>query len=287
MTGRNPQEEAKAERMNRDDTTLSVDEDGKDREPRVASQQTLLYSEAQRLVAFRRQHINRQNETPCPECATPVSIQAKKCPHCGSDIAEHTDSAREALEQLNHVTEEITALHAKELARHAEDSRARPLQERLGAFFCDGTVQQDLNVLAPAALLFFSVVVTLRVTASGLVFWLVAALGGSLAYALLRRSQIRHYLTVDLYRTVLFVGLGLVVSSAIFRPLPLWPASLAAIVEVKVPAANLRQAASTQSKVVDKLERGERLRVVDRNAGWFGVKTEDGTAGWIYANLVE
>ena len=272
--------------MNLDERTLPVEEE-KDREPRVASQQTLLYSEGQRLLAFRRQHINKQNETSCPECATTVSIQAKKCPHCGSDIAEYTDCAREALEQLNHVTEEIAALHAKELARHAENAQARPLLERLSAFFGDSSVQQDLKVLVPAGLLFFSVVVLLRVTTSGLVFWLVTALGGIVAHVLLHQSQIRHYLTVDLYRIVFFVGLGLVVSSAIFRPLPLWPASLAAIVEVKVPAANLRQAASTQSKVVDKLERGERLRVVDRNAGWFEVKTEDGTAGWIYANLVE
>ncbi len=99
--------------MNRDDTTLLVDKDEKKCEPRVASQQTLLYREGQRLLAFRRQHINKQNETSCPECVTTVSIQAKKCPHCGSDTAEYTDSAREALEQLNHVTEEIAA-HRRE-----------------------------------------------------------------------------------------------------------------------------------------------------------------------------
>ena len=273
--------------MNRDDTEALVDGDEKQREPRVASQQSLLYSEAQRLLAFRRQHINRQSETPCPECATSVSIQAKKCPHCGSDIAEYTDSAREALGELNQVTEEIAELHAKQLARHADNAQARPLLERLDAFFRDGSVQQDLKMLVPAGLLFFSVVVLLRMTTSGLVFWLVAALGGSVAYALLRRSQIRHYLTVDLYRTVLFAGLSLVVSSAVFRPMPLWPASLAATVEVRVPAANLREDASTQSSVVDKVARGERLRVVDRNGSWFEVKTEDGTSGWIYSSLVE
>ncbi len=273
--------------MNRDDKTLSVDEGQKDREPSVASQQSLLYREAQRLLAFRRQHINRQNETPCPECATSVSIQAKKCPHCGSDIAEYTDSAREALGELNEVTEEIAAIHAKQLARHADNAQARPLLERLDAFFRDGRIQQDLKMLVPAGLLFFSVVVLLRVMTSGLVFWLVTALGGTVAYALLRRSQIRHYLTVDLYRTVLFVGLSLVVSSAVFRPMPLWPASLAATVEVKVPAANLRKDASTQSEVVDRVERGERLRVVDRNGSWFEVKTQDGTSGWIYSRLVE
>ncbi len=273
--------------MNRDDTTLSVDDEKKNHEPLVASEQTLLYAEAQRLLAFRRQHINKQKETPCPECATPVSIMARKCPQCGSDIAEYTDSAREALEELNRVTEEIAALQKKELARRAEDAQARPILERLGAFVRDGTVQQDMRVLAPGALLFFSVVVLLRLTASGLVFWLVAVLGGVVAHAFLRRSQIRRYLTVDLYRTVLFVGLGLVVSSAVFRPIPLWPESLAATVEVSVPAANLRKDASTQSEVVDKVEHGERLRVVDRNGGWFKVKTEDGTSGWIYGNLVE
>jgi hypothetical protein len=185
-----------------DDATLIVTGEGKDAPapPLVQSQQSLLYAEARRLLDFKRQHITRQNQTPCPECAVPVSVQARKCPHCGSEIAEYTDAARQALGELNALTREIAELHSRELSRYAEGIRARSLRERAALFFADPQVQRDLRILLPAALLLFVVLVLVRVSASGLVFWLVAPLAGSLAWVTLRRSGVNHYVAVDLYR---------------------------------------------------------------------------------------
>ena len=275
--------------MSGDDETLVMEADEKDElaPPLVQSQQSLLYTEARRLLEFKRQHITSQNQTPCPECAVPVSVQAKKCRHCGSEIAEYTDAAQQALAALNLLTQEIAELHAKELSRFADDASRKSLAERVTRFLGDSQVQRDLRILLPAALLFFVVLVLLRSTANGLVFWLVAPLAGSIAYIALRRSGVRHLMAVDLYRTVLVAGLGALLSSAVFAPMAFWPKSLDATVEVKVRRANLRQEASVDSKVVGSTERGERLRVVDRSGAWFQVQTDDGETGWVYANSVQ
>jgi len=214
-------------------------------------------------------------------------VQAKKCRHCGSEIAEYTDAAQQALAALNLLTQEIAELHAKELSRFADDASRKSLAERVTRFLGDSQVQRDLRILLPAALLFFVVLVLLRSTANGLVFWLVAPLAGSIAYIALRRSGVRHLMAVDLYRTVLVAGLGALLSSAVFAPMAFWPKSLDATVEVKVRRANLRQEASVDSKVVGSTERGERLRVVDRSGAWFQVQTDDGETGWVYANSVQ
>lgn len=275
--------------MSADDATLIVTGEGKDTPapPLVQSQQSLLYAEARRLLDFKRQHITRQNQTPCPECAVPVSVQARKCPHCGSEIAEYTDAARQALGELNALTREIAELHSRELSRYAEGIRARSLRERAALFFADPQVQRDLRILLPAALLLFVVLVLVRVSASGLVFWLVAPLAGSLAWVTLRRSGVNHYVAVDLYRTLLAAGLGVLLCSALFAPRGFWPTSLTPTVSVKVQGANLRQQATADSKVVGSAARGERLHVVDRSGSWFRVRTDEGETGWIYADLVE
>jgi len=275
--------------VNGEDSTLVVDADAKDgpAPPLVQSQQSLLYTEARRLLEFKRQHITRQNQTPCPECAVLVSVQAKKCPHCSSEIAAHTDTARQALSELNALTREISELHARELSRYAEDAQTKSLAERVTRFFGDPKVQRDLRLLLPAALLFFVVLVLLRLTSTGLVFWLVAPLAGSIAYMALRRAGVRHYIAVDLYRTSLLAGLGVLLCSAAFAPMEFWPKSLAATVDVTVKAVNLRQEASADSKVVGSAERGERLRVMDRSGTWFQVQTDEGETGWVYADLVE
>jgi len=51
-----------------DDETLVMEADEKDElaPPLVQSQQSLLYTEARRLLEFKRQHITSQNQTPCP-----------------------------------------------------------------------------------------------------------------------------------------------------------------------------------------------------------------------------
>ena len=59
----------------------------------------LMSEEAKRLMDFKREHITN-NESPCPQCATHVSIQAVKCPHCTSDISRHTKNVRDELNKL-------------------------------------------------------------------------------------------------------------------------------------------------------------------------------------------
>jgi hypothetical protein len=274
--------------VSRDDETLAIDEpkDGRERSL-VRSEQSLLYSEAQRLLEFKRQHITRQNQTPCPECAVPVSVQARKCPHCGSEIADYTHEAREALGELNSLTAELAELQARELSRHADDAQARSAAERWSAFIGSPRVRRDLSLLLPAGLLLFVVLGVLRVSTSGLVFWLVTPLAGALAWLTLRRSGVRHLVVVDLYRSALGVGLGVLLCSAIFAPREFWPGSLAATVAVRVKSANLRQEASPDARVVGVAEQGERLRVTSRDGRWYRVKTDDGEAGWVYADLVE
>ncbi len=272
--------------MAKDDATLPAGDEAPDAPRSMASEQSILFNDAKRLLAFKRQHITRQNETPCPECAEPISIHAKKCRHCGSEIAEYTEAARESLEELRQLTDELSAIHAKELRRHAETARERPLRERALRLLRDESLQRGFMAVAPAALFLSAALLFLRLSTSGLAFWSALIVGGALALALLGRTNHRHYLTVDLFHLVLWVALGLFATSAVFRPMPFWPELLAATVEVTVESANVRAEPTTGAAIVAKAEQGERLRVVDRDGNWFEVRTDSGETGWVHAELV-
>ena len=99
-----------------------------------------------------------------------ISIHAKKCRHCGSEIAAYTEVARDSLDELHHLMEELSKLHSRELRRHAETSRARPLRDRILLLLRDESFQRGIKALAPAALLVLSTLIAVRLTASGLVF---------------------------------------------------------------------------------------------------------------------
>lgn len=272
--------------MHTEDETLRVGDETREAPQSSASEQSMLFSDAKRLLAFKRQNITRQNETPCPECAEFVSIQAKKCRHCGSEIGEYTDAARESLEELRQLTDELSSIHAKEARRHAETAGARPLRERALRLLSARSFQDGVRSLGPPGLLLFSVLLFLRLTANGLAFWCGLLVASTVACVLLKRSSQRHYLTVDLFNLTLCLGLALIAWSAVMRPMPFWPDSLAATVEVTVETANVRAEPTTAAEIVLKAERGKRLRVTDRDGNWFEVQTGSGDTGWVHADLV-
>ncbi len=166
------------------------------------------------------------------------------------------------------------------------ENRSRPPEGRLASLFSDHQLREDLKILAPAIGILFAVLIILRTEASGLVFWPAAVVGGYGVYAFLCRSGYRRQVTVDLYRTALIAGLALIVSSAVFNPMPLWPDAPAATVEVQRAAVNIRKDATTRSGVVTQAKQGDHLRVLDRTGSWYKVRTESGDTGWVYAKLV-
>ena len=50
--------------------------------------------------------------------------------------------------------------------------------------------------------------------------------------------------------------------------------------------ANLRANASTKSKIIGKLKKGEKLDILGRSGDWFQVKSSSGLTGWIFKTLV-
>ncbi len=166
------------------------------------------------------------------------------------------------------------------------ENRSRPREGRLASLFSDHQLREDLKILAPAIGSLFAVLIILRSEASGLVFWPAAVVGGYGVYAFLCRSGYRRQVTVDVYRTALIAGLALIVSSAVFNPMPLWPDTSAATVEVQRAAVNIRKDATTRSGVVTQAKQGDQLRVLDRTDSWYKVQTKSGDAGWVYAKLV-
>ena len=166
------------------------------------------------------------------------------------------------------------------------ENHLRPPDGRLVSLFSDHQLREDLKILAPAIGSLFAVLIILRSEASGLVFWPAAVVGGCGVYAFLCRSGHRRQVTVDAYRTALIAGLALIVSSAVFNPMPLWPDPPATTVEVQRPAVNIRKEATTQSGVVIQAKQGDHLRVLDQTGSWYKVRTESGDTGCVYAKLV-
>jgi predicted amidophosphoribosyltransferase len=72
-----------------------------------------LNDEVKRLLDFKKSNVKGRNRTPCPQCATPVDVNANKCPHCASEIAEHTTNVRQHLSSLDQITTELDQLHSR------------------------------------------------------------------------------------------------------------------------------------------------------------------------------
>ena len=158
----------------------------------------------------------------------------------------------------------------------------RPLVERLGSFVSDPPLRSDLTILVPSVALFSILLITLRSLGSGPMFWLFSVVGGVAAYSLLHRADLRRYVNVEIYRTVLFTGLAVVMISAFRSAGPIFVPS----VEVQSKAANIRAEPTTDAVIVTTVGEGDDLEVLERVGTWVRVKTDDGQTGWVYSTLV-
>jgi len=253
----------------------------------------LLGTEARRLMDFKSQHVKNNNQTPCPQCATLVSIQANKCPQCTSDIADHTQLVREELQRLTEVTEELYELHQKEMELLHQEAGQKPLWQRLKEHFSEPRFLQDMKIVLPFMIGLFAVVIFLKENASDLVFLLGSVIGAFVVYFLFNKWDLRKYVTLDLYRAVLLLGVIIVLSSTPFDSTTFWPetsvlnASKARRVAVQGSTVNIRQAPTTKSNVVTRAHKGDKLKVLEERDSWYQVETESGSTGWVYANLVK
>jgi len=147
-----------------------------------------------------------------------------------------------------------------------------------------------MKIVLPFLILLFGLILFLKNQASGLVF-----LGGSLGacfvvYFLFEKWNLKKFVTLDLYRTVLLGGLLVILSSATLDSANFWPEfSLLEneVVRVVSTSANIRETPSTSSGIVTMVHSGERLSVLESQGSWFKVRTEDGEVGWVYSNLVD
>lgn len=244
-----------------------------------------LNDEVRRLLDFKKGNVRGRNRTPCPACATPVDINANKCPHCASEIVDHTRNVREQLAALDRITAELDKLHRSYVECREEEAAMQPLVERVRRAISGPRATEGFKILLPSFLLFFAFVATLRIIGNSLLLWAGAIAGGVVAYSLLKKSTYRYYVTVDLYRTILIVGLVIMMSGAIPAPQSGWSLFPGSRVEVVSTLANIRESATTESRVVVTASQGDKLTVLEKQGSWYKVK-KDGQAGWIHTSLV-
>lgn len=244
-----------------------------------------LNDEVRRLLDFKKTNVKGRNRTPCPACATPVDIKANKCPHCASEIADHTENVRHQLGALDQITAELDKLHTSYIECREEEAAMQPLAERVRRAISGPQATAGIKTVLPAFLLFFAFVATLRIIGNGLLFWAGSIAGGVVAYSVLKKSAYRYYVTVDLYRAALIMGLVIMMSGAVSAPQSGW-SFFANRVEVVRPLANIRESATTDSRVVTTASQGEKLTLVEKQGSWYQVK-KNGQTGWVHASLVK
>ena len=246
-----------------------------------------LNDEVRRLLDFKKSSVRGRNRTPCPECATPVDINANKCPQCASDIAEHTANVRQHLAELNEITAELDQLHNRYMEYREEETAMQPLREKVRRVISGPQMAAGFKTVLPSFLLFFAFIATLRIIGHGPLFWAGSLAGASVAYSLLKKSSYKYYVTVEVYRAALIVGLIVMMSGATAVPLSGWSMFSTDRVEVIQPVANIRESPTTESQIVTTVSKGDKLTVVEKRGAWYQVKTKDGQTGWVYASLVK
>jgi hypothetical protein len=244
------------------------------------------YEEANQLLELKARYFSGENRIRCHECEQSVNLDTEECFHCGADNAEHLARIREQLRRLDEIAAELYARHEENLERHRQEVAGQPLWQRIKGAMGDRQLWMDLEVVVPSFLVFFTFVITLRLMGHGALFWAVSVMGGLVAYFLLSKSRIRRDVTLDVYRMCLVVGVVMVVSSAVYRPMEMWPRVSSARVEVTRPIANIREAPTTESTINLEAQEGEKLIVLDRDGAWYQVKTEGGELGWVHSSLV-
>jgi hypothetical protein len=243
--------------------------------------------QVRRLLDFKKSNVKGRNRTPCPECATPVDINANKCPQCASEIADHTANVRAQLAELDKITAELDQLHSKYMEYREEEAAMQPFGERIRRVIAAPQMAAGFKTVLPSFLLFFAFIATLRIIGNGPLFWAGSLAAGFVAYSLLKKSAFRYYVTVDLYRAALIVGLVIMMSGAASTPLSGWSMFSTDRVEVVSSVANIRESATTDSRIVATANDGDKLTVLERRGAWYKVKTSDGQTGWVYSSLVK
>ncbi len=246
-----------------------------------------LKEEASRLMEFKRENV-RNDETPCPQCATPVNIRAAKCPHCTSDISQHTNKVRTELARLKEVTAELDDLHHQELELLKHEAGQKPIWKRIESFLSEPKFVQDLKLVLPFLIGFFGLAIYASTVLSGFLFLLTALAGGFVVLLLFKKWGLKKYVTVDFYRGILIAGLFVLITNTTFNTATFWPtvSVINQTVVVNSEKANIRELPDTSSPIVAESSRGNVLVVVERKDSWYKVKTPSGAVGWVHSSLL-
>jgi len=243
-----------------------------------------LEQEARRLLDFKAENVHAGDLTPCPHCGARVPIESVECVQCDKDISDHVKIVKDYMERLDAVSNRLYELNDAQAEENGPETPSR--WTRVKSSMPTPRMREHLSTVIPAFLLFFSLIVVLRVTSHGALFWAVAIAGGAVGHMMLRKSRIKKRVGVDLYRSILVIGVMLALTTALVQPMPFWPADEVTALTVASEVANLRQAPSTNADIIMKLERGAALTVVSRVGAWYEVTTADDKPGWVYSGLV-
>ncbi|MCZ6877537.1 MAG: SH3 domain-containing protein [Acidobacteria bacterium] len=105
-----------------------------------------------------------------------------------------------------------------------------------------------------------------------------------------RKWNLKNYLRASLSRTLFMTGLLLVLSSSLgcsSKIVRVMTFQNDDTVQVQGSTVNIRQAASTSSRIISTVKRGDKLEVLDKTGSWYQIKTESGRTGWVHASLVK
>jgi len=92
-----------------------------------------------------------------------------------------------------------------------------------------------------------------------------------------------------LSRTLFAGGLLLVLTSSLgcSKVSGIMPFKGDPTVQVQSSTVNIRQSATTNSKIITTVKRGDKLTVTDKTKSWYKIKTKAGKTGWVHASLVK
>ncbi len=98
----------------------------------------------------------------------------------------------------------------------------------------------------------------------------------------------KKYLT-GFSRTLFAGGLLLVLTSSLgcSKVSGILPFTGGPTVQVQSATVNIRQSATTNSKIITTVKRGDKLKVTDKTKSWYKIKTQAGKTGWVHASLVK
>jgi len=105
-----------------------------------------------------------------------------------------------------------------------------------------------------------------------------------------RKWNLQNYLRAGLSRTLFLTGVMLVMSSSIgcsSKIVRTMTFQNDDTVQVQGSTVNVRQSATTSSRVISTVKRGDKLEVIEKTGSWYQIKTASGRTGWVHASLVK